>query len=743
MSGGSSQVVFPRHDVTTDDVMKYRGSRYTFSRRRNDTLDFIDPKNQELLSLSDEQLAGLICSGEASLISATATKKDEAYAAATMDLAAVPSPSVEEARRQQAYVDEMQIRSLIYRPSKADVESAISDVAIKISDPQPPAPYLVKRWLKKGIKRAAAAGRRISEIGAADLVTQHKFKGNRTSRVSFEVSKIIHTEIDRVYLTPECRSVETLLAICRDKVRIANRNRLPIDELKTPGRKAVQSAIDSLDVGELLTKRGNADRAYDKLGYVQYRDRPDKPLAEVEMDHTTCDLFVVDGLTGAPMGRPVIAAAIDRCTAMPWGLHVGFDPPSVHTVMQCLRNGIFPKTYVEIYKKAGLWDIEGSWGSCGIPDKLSVDRGAENINHDIKAFGNDLPIKEIEAKAGRKGRLKGQIERHLGTVNRDLLQEQRGTTFSNIIDRDDYDPKKNAVITYEELLEILHIFIIDIYIRRKHGGLKDTPIRVWNAKVEAHPPRQLRNVETVLPLFGRIEHRRHRRDGIRWKHLFFNSPEFNALLGDNEYLKASTNAAGKVIVRFRYDPSNIDHVHVYLPHARGEDSMHLKVPVEKRSAEYARGLSVWAHDGIVKMARDEVDASIDQEALDRAKVKLLLHMEKDTPGSTKVRSSRRLARFRQIGGVSPYGDSIKTTPKGSFEDRRQAEASCEAYEQEIATAGSEDHPETSGKYKRESDPATPRKPRKSRNQGGRVAVHDVANAANEDEIDYYAEEMKA
>lgn len=89
--------------------------------------------------------------------------------------------------------------------------------------------------------------------------------------------------------------------------------------------------------------------------------RPKHPLDEVEIDHTLCDLFVLDGLTGAALGRPTIAAGVDRCTAMPWGLHIGFDPPSVHTIMQCIRNGVFPKTYVRIYADAGIWKIEKSW----------------------------------------------------------------------------------------------------------------------------------------------------------------------------------------------------------------------------------------------------------------------------------------------------------------------------------------------------------------------------------------------
>lgn len=394
----------------------------------------------------------------------------------------------------------------------------------------------------------------------------------------------------------------------------------------------------------------------------------------------------------------------------------------------------------------------------------------------MRALGNDLPIMRIEAKAGRKGRLKGGIERYLGTLNRTLLQEQRGTTFSNIIDRKDYDPKKNAVITYEELLEKVHAFLIDVYMRRKHNGIKDTPINLWNKKIVEHTPFQIENADSVLALFGRIEHRILRRDGIRWKHLFFTSPELLALLSKNEFRKASTNHKGDVVVRFRFDPSNIDHIHVYLPHARGAETMHLYVRVEKRAQKYARGLSVWAHDAIVKMVRETIDAEVDLASLDRAKVSLVELMDLELPGSAKVRGTLRIARIRQLGGVAPFGDSVLTTPVGSFEDRRQ-EAAVAAMTtpvdrskpipaqapsdsslpdlRDMDTVEDDEVPEdgagaqmpgrqvTKPENTRRSDPATVAAKRGRPAGKGRKATPMVAVTANKDEIDFYSKGIRA
>lgn len=672
MSAGFIAAHTPQFPFEQGDVLSWRGRDWTPERRRGNVVDFVH--GVDLETMTDEEIAGLIGLREARIVRAGASAKDRQYAAAAADLAQLSAPIVEDGRRMVAYVHELVHLGLTWHASTAKIEHAIADVAARICDPQPPAPYLVKRWWKKGKGRAAGGGRLAERLTVGDLVPQHSFKGNRTNRICFEVSKIIHKIVKEVYLTREQRSVESTLSAARHAVRVENENRSPEDQLRVPGRLAVENAIASLPRKDVIAARHGPDAAYQALGPVERRARPEAPLDEVEIDHASCDLFVLDGLTGAPLGRPTIGLGEDRCTGAPWGLHVGFDPASSHTVMQVLRNGVFPKNYVRIYADAGIWDIEGSWPVFGVPSKISTDRGAEVLNNDIRAMGADLPIKVVEVKAGRKGRLKGEIERRLGSLNRDLLQEQRGTTFSNIVDRDDYDPKKNAVITYEELLEKIHIWIVDIVMQRKHGGTGDSTMRLWNEKIAIYRPHQIENADALLPLFGRVQHRVARRDGIKFKHLLFQSAELNALLSDPAFLKASTSESGRVVVRFRYDPSNIDHIQVYLPHARGQETMHLCVSVEKRAAEYARGLSVWAHDAIVKAAREKADAAVDLAALDRAKVKLIADMEADMPGAAKVRGTLRIARIRQIGGVAPYGDSVRTTPEGSFEDRRQAAA---------------------------------------------------------------------
>lgn len=667
---GAVPVFRPQHDITVEDRLRYRGDDWLLERRRGDTIDFQNPRNRELLSITDEELGGLIGSAQARIVRGAPAAIHEAYAAAAADLSVFPLTEVAEADYKLAYTHEMLRRRLTYRPRTVEVQDVIDTVAMRICDPAPPQIYLVKRWVSRALERSAAGGRLADSVTAADLVAQNGFKGNRQPRLTFEIRKIVHEEIERVYLTRERQSLETLVATIRTRVRRINVSRDAIDQHALPGEKAVMSEIRRLGRERVLNARYGSARAYQELGPVEHRAPPEHPLDVVEIDHTPADLFCVDGLTGVALGRPTIVVGIDRCTRMPWGMHISFDPPSVHTVLQCLRNGIFPKTYVRLYADAGIWNIVNEWPVFGRPRRLVVDRARENLGRDLAALAPDLPIKIIDAKAGRMGRRKGGVERFLGTLNRTLLQEQKGTTFSNVLQRDDYDPKKNAVITYEELLGKVHEWLIDVYMVRKHGGLRDVPVSVWNKKIISHRPAQVENPDQIIPLFGRVEHRILGREGIRFEHLTYISPGLMALLGDAEFRRHVDNDKGQPQVRFRYDTSCLEAIQVYLPHRR----THLRVPIERIATTYARGLSIWAHRSIVKALNAEVKMKIDVVALEAAKARLAGALDDETPESMKIKGRRLIARVRQIGGVAPYGDRTATTPVGSFEDSRQAAA---------------------------------------------------------------------
>lgn len=61
------------------------------------------------------------------------------------------------------------------------------------------------------------------------------------------------------------------------------------------------------------------------------REIPDRPYQEVEVDHCTLDIAIID-VNGLILGRPDLVFFRDRATAMILGFEIGFDAPSHHYI---------------------------------------------------------------------------------------------------------------------------------------------------------------------------------------------------------------------------------------------------------------------------------------------------------------------------------------------------------------------------------------------------------------------------
>src|SRR5262249_46893649 len=146
---------------------------------------------------------------------------------------------------------------------------------------------------------------------------------------------------------------------------------------------------------------------------------------------------------------------------------------SARTVMECLFYAIPEKDYVK-----SLFDLRNDYVGYGIPEVLAVDRGPGYIGKDLKLACAQLGI-ELDPLPGRSPWLKASIERYFKTVNTDLFHVTPGTSFSNFLERGDYDPAKHACITLNGLWYILHKWAVDVYTRNAHRGVGGVPAKLW------------------------------------------------------------------------------------------------------------------------------------------------------------------------------------------------------------------------------------------------------------------------
>jgi len=79
----------------------------------------------------------------------------------------------------------------------------------------------------------------------------------------------------------------------------------------------------------------------------------------LDIDCSKVDLFVRDR-KGGKSYRPWLTTFLNKGTGMIVGSYTNYHPPTYRSVMECLRNAIFPKCYVENKLKGTRWEVNGS-----------------------------------------------------------------------------------------------------------------------------------------------------------------------------------------------------------------------------------------------------------------------------------------------------------------------------------------------------------------------------------------------
>lgn len=83
-----------------------------------------------------------------------------------------------------------------------------------------------------------------------------------------------------------------------------------------------------MDSREVMKERERAKAARQRFAPVTRRNRSERALDVVQIDHTPADIILVDSFERKPVGRPRATLAIDIAKRMVTGYHVSFEAPS-------------------------------------------------------------------------------------------------------------------------------------------------------------------------------------------------------------------------------------------------------------------------------------------------------------------------------------------------------------------------------------------------------------------------------
>jgi len=508
----------------------------------------------------------------------------------------------------QAVIDLPNNKSLLQNP--------IQEVWAKLREPEtPPSPISVYRWKKRYIE----AGRDIRS-----LVPRHSNSGNKTKRYPPEVEEAVEKAVDQKYLTEERGSIQDALDSAMVKILRENKLRPAALQLPLPTRRLVKRIIYEVPAFDRYAARHGRVAATKRFRSVQAHRTTQAPLERAEIDHTPLDLMVIDDNSGLPLGRPYLTVCIDDYTRCVLGLHIGFEPPSYLTVARCLKNAFLPKTDLQT-KYPG---IKNEWTAHGVMRELVVDNGAEFHSTSLENACYTLGI-EMHYSARKTAWFKGKIERFQGTLNRGVAHGTPGTTFSNIFEKEEYDPSKHAIIRLSSLREIVHLWIVDFYHQKPHRTLNAPPAIVWQNSISLDEILLPDNPAELNAILGRTEERRLTHKGIELYGLQYNSHELTALrreLGDS------------LDVSLRVDDGDLGEIVVFSP----DQKRMFKVP--SITPEYARGLSSWQHRVCKRYAANQLK-KYDPTGWLEAKA-AISHLIDEEFMHKKQKSRTRIARFK-------------------------------------------------------------------------------------------------
>jgi transposase InsO family protein len=323
------------------------------------------------------------------------------------------------------------------------------------------------------------------------------------------------------------------------KDRVEKHNAEHGTSLPIPSLSTVQNEYRRFDAWLRLAREDGVAKADLEYGAVGKLQRPERILDLVEIDHHKFDLHPTTGDLGqTQLGISLAKGGIDRfwiCLALdvhsgyPLGFAITFEPGGLIPAVMCIDHAIRPKTYI-----GERWpEIDGTLVAFGKPVKIRYDNAKEFVSLQLQQNLARIGV-GFELAVPGKPNSKPYVERNFGTIEQDFVHWLAGSTGSNISEKGDRQPQKEAKVNFDDFQMLFHQYLIECFARRAQEALDwDTPEQRWmrGATSPSHRPRPLTPYESSRwDVVATLELDLKATDeGIRWKNLFFQSPELQAI----------------------------------------------------------------------------------------------------------------------------------------------------------------------------------------------------------------------
>ena len=276
--------------------------------------------------------------------------------------------------------------------------------------------------------------------------------GRRSRRIAPDELALMSKTVQN-FLTMERPTVAQVIEDVRDAFIAENHLRKNEGKplLIMPSRETIRHAVRSLDPFEVDIERVEMDEWKVDLFSLMAQNG----LWSVLSDEEKASLSYEEG----KKPRWYLTAAICATTRCILGMKLS-RAPSGRSAMQTIDMIVRDKGVL-----ADALGAQSPWNMSGTPELIVTDCGSAFIDFDTRAGATDLGI-HIDAGPAGMPELRARIERMFGTMSTKLISRFSGRTFSNTIQKGDYDAEARAALTTDDLSEALVRWVVDVYHQR-------------------------------------------------------------------------------------------------------------------------------------------------------------------------------------------------------------------------------------------------------------------------------------
>jgi putative transposase len=313
--------------------------------------------------------------------------------------------------RRRAYVTSAQAEFFGKLPVE-QTKLLIREVSLRIGDPQPPSYETLYIW-NRNFKNSGGT--------IVCLIPKTKKHQKRIDLQPEEVRTIIiKTLSDQYFTRPHANKTDVIDAI-RSHLKMLNQQR--VEHLKIPSIITLWRIISEFDTYETELHQRGFKYASRRQKWSKKAQTPKHLLDRIECDTHLIDLELVDK-EGNNIGRAYLTVALEIVSRHIVGYDLSLNYPSIEKTIRAIKMSLSDRyTYN------------------GLGKTYIVDNGAEYAGAKLSDCLHLLGSRVVFCEPGSPDQ-KPHVERWFKTFAVQLPHIMKGTTYSNIAERGDYNSKK-------------------------------------------------------------------------------------------------------------------------------------------------------------------------------------------------------------------------------------------------------------------------------------------------------------